>query len=194
MRYPLGDSNGIARAVSFASWLRARWDNLWLTLLPSGFFWSNRMYVWLGGPLNEPLRWTIQYAKTLPGHLGFACFGSAYLALLSRRCLRGDVGLVRLHLVFGALILMLRYWGYSSDGFGRNCLEPLSITLLIATAAGWSTAPRWMPWALCGLWCEGRWIELSGFIAAPTFSWTQVTIDVWAAWAASALTTAIVLV
>ena len=193
-RYPLGDGNGFTRAVSLASWLRARWDNMWLTLVPLGFFWSNRMSLWLSGPLHEPLRWTIQYAKTLPGHLGFACFGSAYLALLSRHCRRGDVGLVRLYLVFGAFVVMLLYWGYSSDGFGRNCLEPLSITLLIVTAAGWATAPRWMPWALGGLWCEGRWIELSGFIAAPSFRWTQVTVDVWVAWAASALTTAIVLV
>lgn len=193
-QYPLGDGNGVARAVSLASWLRARWDNMWLTLVPSGFFWSKRMYVWLSGPLNEPLRWTIQYAKTLPGHLGFSCFGLAYLALLSRHGLRGDVGLVRLHLVYGAFVVMLLYWGFSSDGLGRNCLEPLSITLLIATAAGWSTAPRWMPWALGGLWCEGRWIELSGFVAAPSFSWTQATVDVWAAWAASALTTAVVFV
>jgi hypothetical protein len=144
--------------------------------------------------VNEPLRWTIQYAKTLPGHLGFACFGTAYLVLLARHSLRDGTGLIRLHLVCGAFVLMLLYWGYSSDGFGRNCLEPLSIVLLISTAAGWSTTPRWMPWALGGLWCEGRWIELSGFIAAPSFNWAQVRSDVWVAWTASALATAMVFV
>src|SRR5262249_22005274 len=36
--YPLGDGHGYATAANVVSWLHSRWDNLWLTLVPAGFF------------------------------------------------------------------------------------------------------------------------------------------------------------
>ena len=173
MRYPLGDGRGSALAVSIASWAQTRWDNLWYTLMPGAFFASDRMSAWLTGPLTGSMRWIIQYAKSLPGNLGYAGFVLAVMALLKRP--RGRPALVWWHLGAGAFALMLLFWGFSSDGLGRNCLEPLSVALLLATAATWSHGhpkllPLWM--GLVGL--DSLWVVLGGFASARDFSLSQV--------------------
>jgi hypothetical protein len=75
---------------------------------------------------------------------------------------------------------MLLYWGFSSDGFGRNCLEPMSVALLIAAAAGWkrSSSPL-VPLALAGVFLEGMWVVISGFVGAEGFSWRAWAWDAW---------------
>jgi len=136
LRYPLSDGRGPALAASFASWVRTRWDNLWFTLMPVALYASGRISDWIMGPLPNSMRWIIQYAKTLPGNLGFAGFGLAVAALMRRP--RGRPALVWWHLGAGALAWILLLAGFSSDGLGRNCLEPLSVALVVATAATWS--------------------------------------------------------
>ncbi|HLU37790.1 MAG TPA: hypothetical protein VK081_00290, partial [Planctomycetota bacterium] len=83
--YVLGDGHGYEPAASLESWLHARWNNLWYTVVPVVFFTDGYMSVWIDGPVSAPLRWTAQYAKTLPGHLGFSLCLVAYTALLRRR-------------------------------------------------------------------------------------------------------------
>ena len=50
----------------------------------------------------------------------------------------------RAWLLAGSGAVMLVFWGYSSDGLGRNCLEPVAV-LLIIYAAG-LRAPSWPGW------------------------------------------------
>ncbi|HTZ21199.1 MAG TPA: hypothetical protein VMC06_09980, partial [Opitutaceae bacterium] len=173
MRYPLGDGHGTALAVSLASWARTRWDNLWYTLVPGAFFASDQMSVWIMGPLTASMRWIIQYAKSLPGNLGYAGFGLVAVALMRRP--RERPALVWWHLGAGAFALMLLFWGFSSDGLGRNCLEPLSIALLIATAATWSDRhPRLLPLWVGLVGIDSLWVVLGGFASARDFRLSQI--------------------
>jgi hypothetical protein len=70
---------------------------------------------------------------------------------------------------------MLLFWGYSSDGLGRNCLEPLSVALVVATAATWSDRrPKLLPlWVgLVGL--DSLWVVLGGYASARDFRLSEV--------------------
>ncbi len=192
IHYPLGDGRGSVLAASVGSWARTRWDNLWFTLMPDAFFASDRMSGWIEGPLTASMRWIIQYAKTLPGNLGFAGFGLAVVSLIRRP--RGRPALIWWHLGAGAFALMLLFWGYSSDGLGRNCLEPLSIALLLATAATWSDRrPRLLPlWiGLVGL--DSLWVVLGGFASARDFSLSQIGFAAGACCALNVVVTAALL-
>ena len=142
-------------ADNLASWLRCRWDNLWITLIPGGFSLSTKLHHWLYGPLNEPLRWSLGYAKSLPGALGLAGFVTAGVALSHRT---GPVlAMLRLQLLASAFALMLLFWGFSDDGLGRNCLEPLSALLIVFAAS--ATPASWQGW---------RWLLV--FTALETLS------------------------
>jgi hypothetical protein len=141
LRYPLGDGNGYHDAANALSWLRARWLNLWYTLVPGAFSVSPVMRSWLWGPLKEPARWAIQYAKTLPGNLGYMGAALAYFAL-GRLCVHQGRTATSPELrrfagwfILPCLAVMVLYWGFSSDGLGRNCLEPLSLAIIAWTSA-----------------------------------------------------------
>ncbi len=172
LHYPLGDGRGFDHAKSLLTWLQCRFDNFWLTLVPGGFFASGHMRMWIEGSINEPLRWAIGYAKTLPGALGFAAFAVAAFALL-RRPSSAATGFRR-HLLFGGFALMLAFWGFSSDGLGRNCLEPLAVLLIVYTAAairpGW---PGWR-WLLLLTVMEALSVRFIGVVFAPSFSRSSV--------------------
>lgn len=131
--FPLGDGRGIERAASLASWLRARWLNLRLTLVPFDFFLGPSMRQWQGLALDGKTRWAVQAAKTLPGELGLSLFWLAYLRFAAPRTdLARRFRTLAIALPF---LAMLVYWGYSADGLGRNCLEPVAMLLVIYTAA-----------------------------------------------------------
>ena len=173
LRYPLSDGRGPALAASFASWARTRWDNLWFTLMPGALYASDRISAWIMGPLPNSMRWIIQYAKTLPGNLGYAGFVLTVAALMRRP--RGRPALVWWHLGAGVFALMLLFWGFSSDGLGRNCLEPLSVALVVATAATWSDRrPGLLPLWLGLVGFDGLWVVLGGFASARDFSFSRV--------------------
>jgi hypothetical protein len=70
---------------------------------------------------------------------------------------------------------MLLFWGFSSDGLGRNCLEPLSVTLLLATAATWSDRrPRRLPLWVGLVGIDSLWVVLGGFASARDFRLSEV--------------------
>jgi hypothetical protein len=192
--YLFGDGRGINPALTIGSWLATRWSNLWYTLIPGAFFLHGEfMREWLEGPLSQPLRWTIQYAKTLPAELGFSLFALAYVALVvparavSARAFKFGF------LVFG-FALMLIYWGFSDDGLGRNCLEPLAVGAIVLTASVVDLARYWVAILLILLFLENRWIELSGFLFEKHFSWEMITPEAFLALAVSLLAALTILI
>jgi len=165
-RYPWGDGRGFLAAAGWKSWWQCRWDNLWLTLTPGGFYGSGRMQSWLEGAISPPLRWVIGYAKTLPGGLGLGSFLVAVASLVRPApAWRG----FRLSLLYGTFALMLFFWGFSSDGLGRNCLVPLAVILIVQTTAVFPTWAAWR-WLLLLTALETLFVRFGGIFFAPEFS------------------------
>ncbi|MBV8585907.1 MAG: hypothetical protein JO308_06440 [Verrucomicrobia bacterium] len=192
--YLFGDGRGIKPALTIGSWLATRWSNLWYTLVLGAFVLHPEfMRVWLEGPVSQPLRWTVQYAKTLPAELGFSLCIPAYIGLLLPVRAGSAKAFKYGFLVFGFL-LMLIYWGFSDDGLGRNCLEPLTVGAIVLTACAVDLARRWMVVLLILLFLENRWIEFSGFLFETRFSWEVVTPDSLFAFAMSSFAALIILI
>lgn len=171
-KYPLGDGRGFLPADGLSSWINCRWENLFYTLVPTAFFFSDNMKSWVKGDLSEPLRWTIQYAKTLPGNLSLILFFAVIWALskpISRH------SLFKVYILAGNLILMLLFWGYSSDGLGRNCLEPLSVLLIIYTASQFERINIFLKIGLLGLLAETIYLVFSGFLANQSFEFSSLS-------------------
>ncbi|MEP9369596.1 hypothetical protein [Xanthobacter sp. VNH20] len=184
MDYLGGDGRGTAPAQSAWAWLGTRWDNFWLTLSPTAFYYSSNMREWIEGPISDGLRWTAQYAKTLPGGLGFCLFFPAYIALARPG---GDIRRRQTCAVIVATFaLMLLFWGYSRDGLGRNSLEPLVPLVIVLCAAQAKAGPVWLI-GLSGIYLEGRWVEFTGFVLQKSFSWQNVPLDAWVCWSISSL-------
>ncbi|OYX75797.1 MAG: hypothetical protein B7Y95_00685 [Rhizobiales bacterium 32-66-11] len=184
MDYLRGDGQGTAPAQSVLSWLATRWDNFWMTLSPTVYFYSNHMRTWNDGEVSEPLRWTVQYAKTLPAGLGFCLFFPAYMALARPGA---DVRLRQMcAVIVAAFALMLLAWGYSRDGLRRNSLEPLIPLMIVLCAAQAKAGPVWLI-GLAGIYLEGRWVEFTGFVLEKSFSWASVPLDAWVCWSVSSL-------
>lgn len=165
--YLLADGRGPVPAVSASSWLMARVSNFWLTLAPGAFFFSPHMHEWIFGPVSEPLRWAVQYAKTLPGHLGFSCFLVAYASLL-RRTDSASLRSLRNGVLFAGFFTMIVFWGYSTDGLGRNSLEPLSVILVIYAVASITRVSSIMPLLFIPLALETLWLIWVGFSGATS--------------------------
>ncbi|MFG1420128.1 hypothetical protein [Roseixanthobacter liquoris] len=184
MDYVLSDGRGVIRANSLWSWLGARWDNFWITLSPTVYYYSSHMRTWVAGPVSEPLRWTVQYAKTLPAGLGFCLFFPAYMALARPNA---DSRIRRLlALIVVTFVLMLMILGFSRDGLGRNSLEPLIPLIIVLCAAQAKAGWGWMI-GLAGIYLEGRWVELTGFVLEKSFSWANVPLDAFVCWSVSSL-------
>lgn len=175
LRYPLGDGNGYLPAAGVTSWLRCRFENLWLTLVPGGFFFSGHMHSWIDGPLSEPLRWAITIAKTLPGELGFGAFFVSAFALARRPSTLAPG--FRTSLIFGAFGLMVLFWGYSHDGLGRNCLEPLAVLLIAYTAARWSPTWRGWPWVLALAAFDTLYLRTAGIAGDREFGLDRLSAE-----------------
>lgn len=186
MTYVLAGGHGIERAADFQTWLSVRMSNFWLTLSPGAFFYSDNMQHWIYGPINDALRWSIQYAKTLPGNLGLSCFMVAYLALFSRQT-EPVLQAIRQWILIAGFGVMLVFWGFSGDGLGRNSLEPLSILLIIFAAASKPELLQRMTILLPVLALESQWLAISGFVFAPGFAWNLMKVDAWLGIAANLL-------
>lgn len=191
--YLMGGGRGLEPASSFRTWLQVRIDNVWYTLLPFVFYFDGHMKTWLYGPLNDALRWLIQYAKSLPGHLGFSCFIPAYLSLFARS---EDPFFrpYRAALLFGSFATMVLFWGFSADGLGRNALEPLSVLLIIFATAYFPLTQRWLCFALPILAIEGQALQIGGFVLVESFAWEDVGPSSWLCWLSSLAVSAALLV
>jgi len=176
VHYPLGDGRGTAPALSAVSWLLCRWHNLEFTAVPGAFFRSDGMADWIEGPLSAAARWGIGYAKSLPGAVGFGAYLVAACLIFRRRALPAS-GPFRLALLAAPLALMLVFWGYSDDGLGRNCLEPVSVMLIVWCAAAWPV--RWLSWRwLVGLAAlESVSVRVIGLLADPSFTPRELSAE-----------------
>lgn len=175
--YVLGGGRGTLPADSIQQWLSVRWSNFWLTLSPAAFFYSGNMHQWLYGALSEPLRWTIQYAKTLPGAIGFLAYPVALSALLSSARHARQLNLVRSFLIIGAFLIMLVFWGFSGDGLGRNSLEPVSVLLMLYVVASKTPARRFMPVLLWSVALESLYVQFSGMLFHNDFAFSNIKAD-----------------
>jgi hypothetical protein len=174
--YVVGGGNGFTRAENIQSWILVRLSNFWLTLSPAAYFYSQYMHSWLYGPIGDMLRWSVQYAKSLPGHLGFSCFLIAYLAFFSGQP-NTVLQNVKWSVLTGGFLAMIVFWGFSADALGRASLEPLSVLLVIYAAASKSPALRYLPLLLPALAIENQWLTWSGFLYAPGFKKSMLTYD-----------------
>jgi hypothetical protein len=182
--YFFGDGRGTKSAVSFLSWLSTRWSNFWITLSPAAFYYSPFMMNWADGPLRSELRWTIQNAKTLPGQIGFVFFFLACAVSFNFKNVSTAIYYkIFISFFWVAFLWMLLFWGFSSDGLGRNCLEPLSVFVIIfsgvtLTDKYWfSKIKSILIIALLILFTENRWVEFSGYYFHKDFSAASVTYD-----------------
>jgi len=161
-QYMLGDGRGPIPASSWGTWLACRWHNTWYSFIPFTFFKSEYMKVWIEGPVSEPMRWGIAYAKNLPAGLGHGVFLAAIWFTLKPSIVL-PVGFRR-WMIAGTSVVMLAYGGFASDGLGRNCLEPLIVLWVVYTAVA-NNLPRWLIYFIAILsLCEAfsvRWIGLS---------------------------------
>ena len=179
LSYVLAGGHGTDRAASLVDWLYSRASNFWLTLSPGAFFYSKYMHEWLYGALSDPLRWSIQYAKTLPGGLGLSCFILAYSALISDPLTRLHAN-IRNYILIAGFFVMIVFWGYSSDGLGRNSLEPVTALIIVFSVASLKNLkPLYFLIPLLAI--EGQWLLISGFIYAKNFSLLDIKIDGWLA-------------
>jgi hypothetical protein len=185
-KYLFGDGRGLAPASNWASWIACRWENLWFTLTPGAYFYSTNMHRWLEEPLGQSLRWGIQYAKTLPGHLGLSAFLIAYISFAS-----GSTTLLlrafKYSLLVSCFVLMLLFWGYSADGLGRNSLEPLSIFIIVYACATSTIGTGVFASLMTMLYFENRWLEMAGFWEERGFSWGNIGTASWVCWTVSSL-------
>lgn len=131
-RYPLGHGHGFQAAPSLESWLSCRWDNIWYSLVPGTLWQSDLLVRWANG-LSTPGHWAMNCAKTLPFGVGIAMFLLVVRWLWVRR--NGTLNTFRICVLGAGFLLMVVVWGFSRDGLGRNCLEPLVVFTIIATAA-----------------------------------------------------------
>ena len=182
--YITGGGRGFEPASSFEEWLQVRWNNVWYTLVPFVFYFDGYMKSWIYGPLNDALRWFIQYAKSLPGHLGFSCFVPAYASVIhpseDKIC-----SAYRLALLVSSFAVTVIFWGYSADGLGRNALEPLSVLLIIFAVAFFPFTRSWLYFALPLLAIEGQALQIGGFVFDEGFALERVGFAAWLCWIAS---------
>jgi hypothetical protein len=70
---------------------------------------------------------------------------------------------------------MLLFWGYSADGLGRNCLEPLSVLLIVWTAAAWPDSWRRWRWLIGIAALESLSVRMIGILCDPSFGPTELS-------------------
>lgn len=189
LQYPLSDGRGIQPAISLGTWLQSRWNGLFYTLMPTGFWFSERFTEWFGLHPSPVVRWNIQYTKTLAPSLGFSCFVVAYWRWVEPERRLG-LRLMRLYTLTIPLAFMLLLWGYSDDGLGRDCLQPIVVFLIIYTAAQLDPAKLLFKIALVGLMAETLWVLLSGLFTYPRFAFSQLELGHWVQLAVLAATEA----
>ncbi len=168
LRYPFSDGRGAAAAVNLGSWLKCRADNIWYTLVPGAYFFSDNMHTWIFGLISQPLRWAYCCAKSLPGEMGLGLFLAAGFTIwrIPSPFPKG----IRRYLIMGTFSVMLFYGGFSADGLGRNCLEPLGVFLVIATASVLSKHKRPCKWILVLTGIESLSIRIIGLVFAPSIT------------------------
>jgi hypothetical protein len=186
-RYPLGDGRGFEMAASVTSWITCRLDNIWYSLVPGTLWHSNLLVAWAGGTLSMPAHWAMNCAKTLPFGVGIAMFVLLLRWMPVRR--NGTLNAFRIWVLGGGFLLMVLVWGFSRDGLGRNCLEPLIVFAILATAAVMPRVTIFARVLTALLALEAVALLVLAYVAnpgfrsatAPTAAWVLIIVTV-AAW------------
>lgn len=176
-RYPFGDGRGFEAAANLGSWLACRWDNIWYSLVPGTLWHSNLLVSWAGGSLSVPGHWAMNCAKTLPFGVGIAMFALLLRWLPVRR--NGTLNEFRICVLGGGFLLMVLVWGFSRDGLGRNCLEPLVVFAMVTTAAVMprvTIAARVLTMLLA---LEGAALLALAYLANPGFRLAKAPSEAW---------------
>lgn len=170
--YVLGDGRGFARADSLASWFTARAANAAHTFLPGYWWFTGSPFYWFDDWIDGGARWAVHAGRSLWAQLGTVLgLGVAVTLWRSRRALAPEL----LYLVLPATLTLLVFWGFSRDGLGRQCLEPLTALVLVLAAAHWTPHAAWLGWALLAGAMELTFLRLSSFawaeLVRPDFLW-----------------------
>lgn len=178
LRYPLGDGRALETAASLGSWFACRWDNIWYSLVP-GALWNSQLLVqWAGGSLSIPGHWAMNCAKTLPFGVGIAMFLLVVRWLWVRS--NGTLAWFRICVLGVGFLLMVVVWGFSRDGLGRNCLEPLVVFTTIATAAVMPRITRTARVLSAILALEAAALLLLAYLAGTGFRVADAPAAAWA--------------
>lgn len=175
--FVMAGGQGAVPAETITQWSSTRFSNFWISLSPSAFFYSNYMHQWLYGPVSEPLRWAVQSAKTLPGAVGTGVYLVAICALLAPGKIRAPISQLRIFILIFGFLLMVIFWGFSSDGLGRNSMEPISVTLMIYTTVSRCSALTRLPLLLWTVAAESLYVLFGGFYFAESFDNALVKVD-----------------
>jgi hypothetical protein len=181
LRYPLGGGRGTSLASGIAEWIHTRWSNLWHTFVPGAFLASEHMHIWEGGALSSVHRWIVNYQKTLFGQMGWIAFALGVIGWWRGASHRSDLRRLLAWCVAPALGSCLVFWGYSADGLGRNCLEPITAILLVLAFAGYANKPPWLvTLALPLAALETLSVIALTFVSDDSFRIAQVgNVEVW---------------
>lgn len=167
--YLLGSGQGFQQAQTFSEWVRPRITNIEYTLVPFKFYFDGLLGSWIYGPLGDFPRWLTQYAKSLPGQLGFSAFLVAYVSFFFRK--RFDLESRFLWcLIVGAFTTMIVFWGFSGDGLGRNCLEPLTLLVIVFASVYGKITRQLAPYFLSFVSAENIFLSLGNFVSHEGFS------------------------
>ncbi|HEY3756012.1 MAG TPA: hypothetical protein VGL42_07685 [Opitutaceae bacterium] len=176
LSYFIGDGRGALPAVSAGSWALSRGKSLLDTVVPGAWLADKAAHVWRTRQLNDWLIWSMQYSKTLPSQLGFAGAWIPLLAAFKRSHSpdRNGREFGRWFILAG-LALAVVFWGYSTDGLGRNCLEPITIGIVLWTATRWPLSRPASRLALAIVLLETLAAHWAGMIGASGFSWDHLS-------------------
>lgn len=189
LRYAAGDGRGPLPAASLGSWLMVRAKNLYYTLVPGAWFRSAAARAWRHGELPPLLAWSVHYSKTLPAELGYAC---AWIPFVAFKRVRTSA--LFCWFLLPGFLLALAYWGYSDDGLGRNCLEPVTVGLIIWAGSAWPLSRSGSRLVLALLCLETLFMTAAGMAGASTFSASQLPAITFGLFAAAAVIFALPLV
>lgn len=191
LSYFFGRGEGFQAATTFQEWMSTRISNVYYTLTPFAIYNDGLLKAWLLGPLNDASRWLTQYAKSLPGQLGFVASVAACLSLFFHRWNRQSLAFGGCFIV-AALFVMVVFWGYSADGLGRNSLEPVTILLIVFVCAYGEKLALIAPVILVTAAAETIMLSLLQFAADDGFTaQTQIQLKMIALTAAPMISAAI---
>ena len=170
--YVFGDGHGFTRATSLGAWFMTRVDNAAHTFVP-GYWWvTGHPFYWFDDWISGAARWSVFDGRTLWGQLGsLGGLALGWSLFRHRKTLRTEL----LGLMLPATVILLVFWGFSRDGLGRQCLEPLTAIVLALGASQLSFSRKTCLTLLVAgaaelivlRWGSVSWDE----IARPDFLW-----------------------
>lgn len=180
--YVLGDGHGFTRAETIGTWSAARLANAAHTFIPGYWWFTGQPFYWFDDWISGVARWAVFDGRSLWGQLGTVA-GLVVGATLLRRATQLREEWIAFILPTAATLLV--FWGFSRDGLGRQCLEPLTATILAIGVAQLSLNRGWTTCLLLAGAIELTILRVGSIswdtIVRPTFLWRSDLIYLGAA-------------